>query len=137
MNTRKALIAILTFAFAGIGLLATTAAMAAPAAHAAPTQTVRAGDSEPDGDSDDTGTAGSAGVAGSAGAAGGFQACVAYRESGDGVSSSDIYGFLPSTWASLGLPGSPYTATRAQQDAAFQMLYARDGAAPWAPYDGC
>jgi hypothetical protein len=134
MNTRKALIAILTFAFAGIGLLATTAAMAAPAAHAAPTQTVRAGDSEPDGDSDDTGTAG---VAGSAGAAGGFQACVAYRESGDGVSSSDIYGFLPSTWASLGLPGSPYTATRAQQDAAFQMLYARDGAAPWAPYDGC
>jgi Transglycosylase-like domain len=115
MNTRKAFIAILTFAFAGIGLLATTAAMAAPAAHAAPTRTVRAGDSGPSG----------------------FQACVAYRESGDGVSSSDIYGFLPSTWASLGLPGSPYTASPAQQDAAFQMLYARDGSAPWAPYDGC
>jgi hypothetical protein len=137
MNTRKALIAILTFAFASIGLLATTAAMAAPAAHAAQARTVRAGDSEPDGDSDDSATAGSAGVTGSSGAAGGFQSCVAYRESGDGAYSSDIYGFLPSTWASLGLSGSPYTASRAQQDAAFQLLYARDGTAPWAPYDGC
>jgi LysM repeat protein len=68
---------------------------------------------------------------------GGFQSCVAWRESTDGAGSSNIYGILNSTWSSLGLPGSAYTASRAQQDAAFQELYARDGAAPWAPYDGC
>lgn len=66
-----------------------------------------------------------------------FQACVAFRESTDGTLSSDIYGFLQSTWSSLGLPGSPYTAPASEQTQAFQMLYARDGTAPWAPYDGC
>jgi hypothetical protein len=66
-----------------------------------------------------------------------FQACVAMRESGNGRGSSNIYGFLQPTWSSLGLPGSPGSASRAQQDAAFAMLYAKDGKAPWSPYDGC
>jgi peptidoglycan hydrolase CwlO-like protein len=66
-----------------------------------------------------------------------FQACVAFRESTDGTLSSNIYGFLQSTWSSLGLPGSPYTAPASEQTQAFQTLYASDGTAPWAPYDGC
>jgi peptidoglycan hydrolase CwlO-like protein len=66
-----------------------------------------------------------------------FQACVAFRESTDGTLSSNIYGFLQGTWSSLGLPGSPYTAPASEQNQAFQALYARDGTAPWAPYDGC
>ena len=70
-------------------------------------------------------------------ASGSFQACVMFRESTNGAGSSNLYGILPSTWSSLGLSGSPYTASRAQQDAAFQQLYAKDGTAPWAPYDGC
>lgn len=70
-------------------------------------------------------------------ASGSFKACVAFRESTDGLLSSNIYGFLQSTWSSLGLPGSPYTASAALQSEAFDMLYAIDGASPWAPYDGC
>jgi hypothetical protein len=62
---------------------------------------------------------------------------VAFRESTDGTLSSNIYGFLQSTWSSLGLPGSPYTAPASEQAQAFQTLYASDGTAPWAPYDGC
>ena len=68
---------------------------------------------------------------------GGFEACVEFRESTDGRGSPNLYGILPSTWASLGLPGSPYTASPTQQQQAFQELYARDGVSPWAPYDGC
>jgi LysM repeat protein len=68
---------------------------------------------------------------------GSFKACVAFRESTDGLLSSNIYGFLQSTWSSLGLGGSPYTASPGLQSQAFDMLYARDGTAPWAPYDGC
>jgi len=71
------------------------------------------------------------------GAPGSYQACVAMRESGNGSGSSNIYGFLQSTWSSLGLSGSPGGASRATQDAAFQRLYAMDGRAPWSPYDGC
>lgn len=67
----------------------------------------------------------------------GFQACVAWRESGNGSGSSNVYGILNSTWASLGRSGSAYTASRAEQDAAFAQLYAEDGSRPWAPYDGC
>jgi hypothetical protein len=71
------------------------------------------------------------------GAPGSFQACVATRESGNGSGSSNIYGILNSTWASLGRSGSAWTASRSEQDAAFAQLYARDGTQPWAPYDGC
>jgi hypothetical protein len=73
----------------------------------------------------------------SSGAPGSFQACVAWRESGNGRGSSNVYQFLPSTWSAIGMPGSPYTASRATQDAAFQKLYAMAGTRPWAPYDGC
>jgi LysM repeat protein len=76
-------------------------------------------------------------VSRSYGASGSFQSCVAFRESTNGAGSSNIYGILNSTWASLGRSGSAYTASRSEQDAAFAQLYARDGAQPWAPYDGC
>jgi Transglycosylase-like domain len=68
-----------------------------------------------------------------------FQQCVAWRESGDNptASSAGLYGILPSTWASLGYSGTAGEASAAQQTQAFQQLYAQDGTAPWAPYDGC
>jgi hypothetical protein len=59
------------------------------------------------------------------------------RESTDGAGSPNLYGFLPSTWASLGRSGSPGQYSYAVQTAAFEQLYARDGPTPWAPYDGC
>ena len=87
-------------------------------------------------------SASSAGSASSA-APGSFQSCVLSRESGgnySAVNSSSgaggAYQFLPSTWASLGMPGSPQNASPAQQDQAFQQLYAQQGSAPWAS-DGC
>jgi LysM repeat protein len=68
-----------------------------------------------------------------------FQQCVAWRESGNNptASSSGLYGILPSTWASLGYSGTAGSASVAQQNQAFQQLYAQDGTSPWAPYDGC
>jgi LysM repeat protein len=68
-----------------------------------------------------------------------FQQCVAWRESGNNptASSAGLYGILPSTWASLGYSGTAGGASVAQQTQAFQQLYAQDGTAPWAPYDGC
>lgn len=73
------------------------------------------------------------------GAPSSFQQCVAYRESGNNptASSAGLYGILPSTWASLGYSGTAGQASVAQQTQAFQQLYAQDGTAPWAPYDGC
>jgi LysM domain/Transglycosylase-like domain len=73
------------------------------------------------------------------GAPSSFQQCVAWRESGDNptASSAGMYGILPSTWASLGYSGTAGEASVAQQTQAFQQLYAQDGTAPWAPYDGC
>jgi LysM repeat protein len=67
-----------------------------------------------------------------------FQQCVAWRESSNTPTDPDgLYGILPSTWASLGYWGTAGQASVAQQDAAFQQLYAQDGTQPWAPYDGC
>jgi murein DD-endopeptidase MepM/ murein hydrolase activator NlpD len=83
-----------------------------------------------------TGVTGSGSVAGSAPSS--FQQCVAWRESSDTATDPDgLYGILPSTWASLGYSGTAGEASVAQQNQAFQQLYARDGAAPWAAYDGC
>ena len=67
-----------------------------------------------------------------------FQQCVSWRESGNNptASSSGLYGILPSTWASLGYSGTAGSASVAQQNQAFQQLYAQDGATPWAA-DGC
>jgi len=68
-----------------------------------------------------------------------FEQCVAWRESGDNptASSAGLFGILPSTWASLGFPGTAGTSSVALQKAAFDKLYAQDGTSPWAPYDGC
>lgn len=67
-----------------------------------------------------------------------YQKCVAWRESSNNPSSPDgLYGILPSTWASLGYSGTAGQASVAQQDAAFQRLYAQYGTQPWSPYDGC
>ena len=84
-------------------------------------------------------TTGSSTAGASTGAPGSFQACVAWRESGNNptASSAGLYGILPSTWASLGYSGTAGQASVAQQTQAFQQLYAQDGTAPWAPYDGC
>jgi hypothetical protein len=68
-----------------------------------------------------------------------FEQCVAWRESGDNpaASSAGLFGILPSTWASLGFPGTAGTSSVTLQKAAFDKLYAQDGTSPWAPYDGC
>ena len=68
-----------------------------------------------------------------------FEQCVAYRESSDNptASSAGLFGILPATWASLGYSGTAGQASVAQQEAAFNQLYAQEGTAPWAPYDGC
>lgn len=68
-----------------------------------------------------------------------FERCVAWRESGDNptASSAGLFGILPSTWASLGYPGTAGTSSVELQKQAFDRLYAMDGTAPWAPYDGC
>jgi LysM repeat protein len=67
-----------------------------------------------------------------------FQQCVAWRESSNTPTDPDgLYGILPSTWASLGYSGTAGEASVAQQNEAFNQLYAQDGTAPWAPYDGC
>ena len=87
-----------------------------------------------------TGTStGTSSASSSTGAPGSFQQCVAWRESGNNptASSSGLYGILPSTWASLGYSGTAGSASVAQQNQAFQQLYAQDGTSPWAPYDGC
>lgn len=79
-------------------------------------------------------------------AGGSFEQCVIQRESGGDPTAvnpssgaSGLFGFLPSTWASLGLgyPGGASTAPVSVQEQGFNILYARDGTAPWAPYDGC
>jgi LysM repeat protein len=75
---------------------------------------------------------------GSGSAPSSYQQCVAWRESSNNPSSPDgLYGILPSTWASLGYSGSAGQASVAQQDEAFQRLYAQYGTQPWSPYDGC
>src|SRR5215472_1464242 len=68
-----------------------------------------------------------------------FERCVAWRESGDNptASSAGLFGILPSTWASLGYPGTAGQASVAMQKAAFTKLYSIYGTSPWAPYDGC
>jgi hypothetical protein len=60
-----------------------------------------------------------------------FAACVAWRESGNGSASSNVYGIIPAS----GYNG--YALSLAGQKQAFAALYAKYGTAPWAPYDGC
>lgn len=75
----------------------------------------------------------------------GFEACVIQAESGGNAvaqnptsTASGLYGFLDTTWTAVtGLPGPARAYPPAQQQAAFQKLYAQAGTAPWAAYDGC
>lgn len=64
------------------------------------------------------------------GVPGSFAACVALRESTNGAGSSNIYGILPSNGYYPGM-------SVAQQKQLFSSMYSHQGAAPWAPYDGC
>ena len=73
----------------------------------------------------------------------GYEACVIDHESGGNagaVNSSSgaggLYGFLPSTWQSLGYSGLPEDAPVSEQQQAFNQLYAEAGSAPWMT-DGC
>jgi hypothetical protein len=78
------------------------------------------------------------------GASGSFQSCVIQAESGGNTGAVNpssgaggLYGFLPSTWQSLGFSGLPESASVAQQNAAFAKEYAQSGSAAWSAYDGC
>jgi LysM repeat protein len=86
-----------------------------------------------------TGTSTSTGTGASTGSApSSYQECVAWRESSNNPSSpAGLYGILPSTWSSLGYSGTAGQASVAQQNEAFQRLYAQYGTQPWSPYDGC
>jgi LysM repeat protein len=67
-----------------------------------------------------------------------FEQCVAFRESTDTPTDPDgLFGILPSTWAELGYSGTAGQASVAQQEVAFNRLYAEYGTQPWAPSDGC
>jgi hypothetical protein len=59
-----------------------------------------------------------------------FAACVAMRESTDGLGSNNIYG-ITSMW------GYYDGMSIAGQKELFAKIYAEQGPAPWAPYDGC
>jgi len=74
---------------------------------------------------------------------GGFEQCVISHESGGNPravnpasGAGGLYGFMPSTWASIGFGGLPEYASVATQHAAFERLYAMQGTAPWRG-DGC
>jgi len=76
--------------------------------------------------------------------ASGFQECVIQHESGGDPTAVNptsgaggLYQFLPSTFAALGYSGLPENAPVWEQNQAFWKLYAEQGTAPWAPYDGC
>lgn len=77
------------------------------------------------------------------GSPGTYQACVISRESGGDPyavnpqsGAGGLYGFLPSTWQSLGYSGLPENAPVSVQNQAFQALYSQAGSAPWVS-DGC
>ena len=126
----------------GPSVSAATSAPAAPdeGSTAASQPAASEGSAPSAGSSTSSGTAGSSAVTSTGGSApSSFQQCVAFRESSDNptASSAGLYGILPSTWASLGYSGTAGQASVAQQTQAFEQLYAQDGTAPWAPYDGC
>lgn len=72
-----------------------------------------------------------------------YEACVIDHESSGNAGAVNpssgaggLYGFLPSTWASLGYSGLPEDAPAAEQQQAFATLYAQAGRSPWMT-DGC
>jgi hypothetical protein len=135
----------LVHVWGGSASLAPLRAQAGASSHGSPSQgstthgsTAQASDSQAsDSQSSSTPADTSAGTSpGSAPSS--FQQCVAWRESSNTPTDPDgLYGILPSTWASLGYSGTAGEASVAQQNEAFQRLYAEDGTQPWAPSDGC
>ena len=116
-----------------------SAPTAAVAASAGPAPAPPAGSSPAE-----TSPAGTSRAGTSRAAPGSFQACVIARESGGNAQAVNpasgaggLYGFLPSTWQSLGYSGLPQDAPVSVQNAAFQQAYAQSGTSPWAPSDGC
>jgi soluble lytic murein transglycosylase-like protein len=78
------------------------------------------------------------------GAPGSFQSCVIRAESNGNAQAVNpssgaggLYGFLPSTWQSLGFSGLPQNASVSQQNAAFAKEYGQSGGGAWSAYDGC
>jgi hypothetical protein len=73
----------------------------------------------------------------SSGVAGGVWAALRQCESGGNYSTntgngfSGAYQFTQQTWNSVGMSGSPASASPAQQDAAAQKLQAQQGWGPW------
>ena len=74
----------------------------------------------------------------------GYENCVIQAESGGNASAVNpstgaggLYGFMPSTWHSLGYSGLPQDAPASVQHAAYAKEYARSGSSAWSPYDGC
>jgi hypothetical protein len=72
-----------------------------------------------------------------------YEACVIDHESGGDAGAVNpssgaggLYGFLPSTWQSLGYSGLPEDAPVAEQQQAFDRLHAEAGSSPWMT-DGC
>jgi hypothetical protein len=121
------------------GAAAAKSAKAAPATRQpVDSQPAADGQAAADGSQPETGTA--ANTTGQSLTAGmsSFEQCVAWRESTDTPTDPDgLFGILPSVWAQLGYAGTAGQATVAQQEAAFNQLYAQYGAQPWAPSDGC
>jgi len=100
--------------------------------------TAQASDSQASGSQSSSTPASTSTSSGTGSAPSSFQQCVAWRESSNTPTDPDgLYGILPSTWQSLGYSGTAGQASVAQQDQAFQRLYAQDGTSPWAQYDGC
>lgn len=65
-------------------------------------------------------------------------ACIEMRESTDGRGSTDLYGFLQSTWAAYGGQDNVYQASPAEQLWRAWLLYSADGFhQPWGQFDGC
>jgi hypothetical protein len=70
-------------------------------------------------------------------ASGGVWAALRQCESGGNYSTNTgngyggAYQFSQSTWSSVGMSGSPSSASPAQQDAAAQKLQAQSGWGPW------
>jgi resuscitation-promoting factor RpfC len=75
---------------------------------------------------------------------GSYESCVIQAESGGNASAVNpttgaggLYGFMPSTWHSLGYSGLPQDAPASVQHEAYAKEYARSGSSAWSPYDGC
>ena len=116
----------------------------APPAETSPAETSPAATSSAGTSRAGTSRAGTSRAGTSRAGTGTFQACVIARESGGNAQAVNpasgaggLYGFLPSTWQSLGYSGLPQDAPVSVQNAAFQQEYAQSGTSPWAPSDGC